>query len=67
MACPNIEACPYINSRDESEIIKYKNMFCNSDYCKCARFNVGNITGSVPDDLRPDDFEEGNSIVTSDK
>lgn len=63
MPCPNIESCPYINSREENEIIIYINVFCNSDYYKCARFTVGNITGSVPDDLRPDDFEEGKRLT----
>jgi len=67
MGCPNIEVCPYINGRNENEIIEYKNKFCNSDYFKCARFTVGNITGEVPDDLRPDDFQEAEKIVASGK
>jgi hypothetical protein len=65
MECPNIEVCPYINSSDGEEITKYKNEFCNGDYSKCARFSVGNILGSVPDDLRPDDYEEEQKIINN--
>lgn len=65
MQCPNIEVCPYINNRDGEDIIQYKKQFCYGGYLSCARYNVGNIVGSVPDDLRPDDYEEQEKLINS--